>query len=96
MDELQDTKNDIVLCIFESIHSSNFALWQEPRVFVRQLDTNSDIQITARPPLSLKDDMAQSVDAARLGGTDLFMSSRNIHQFLDMFLFLSCRKTGAY
>ena len=51
----------------------------------------SDIQITAGPPLSLKDDVAQRVDAARMAGADHFMSSRNMHLFLDMLLRLVAR-----
>ena len=50
----------------------------------------SDIQITAGP-LSLKDDVVQRVDAARMAGADHFMSSRNMHQFLDMLLRLVAR-----
>jgi hypothetical protein len=51
----------------------------------------SNIQITVGPPLSLKDDVAQCVDAARMAGADHFMSSRNMHQFLDMLLRLVAR-----
>lgn len=47
--------------------------------------------ITAGSPLSLKDDIAQRVDAARLVGADHFMSSSNMHQFLDMLLHLVVR-----
>jgi len=55
----------------------------------------SDIQITEGPPLSLKDDVAQRVDAARLVGADHFMSSRNMHKFLDMLLPLVPRPSEA-
>jgi len=55
----------------------------------------SDIQITAGPPLFLKDDVAQRVDAARMAGADHFMSSRNMHQFLDMLLRLVARPSEA-
>jgi len=55
----------------------------------------SDIQITEGPPLSLKDDVAQRVDAARMAGADHFMSSRNMHQFLDMLLRLVARPSEA-
>jgi hypothetical protein len=51
----------------------------------------SDIQITAGPQLSLKYEVAQRIDAARLAGTDHFMSSSNMHQFLDMPLRLVAR-----
>lgn len=55
----------------------------------------SDIQITQGPPLSLKDDVAQRVDAARLAGADHIMSSRNMHKFLDMLLRLVARPSEA-
>ncbi|KAF8798599.1 hypothetical protein BYT27DRAFT_7264729 [Phlegmacium glaucopus] len=55
----------------------------------------SDIQITAGPPLPLKDDLAQRVSAARLVGADHFMSSTNMHKFLDMLLRLVARPSEA-
>jgi len=45
--------------------------------------------------LSLKGDMAQRVDTARLLGADHFMSSRNMHNFLDMLLCLVVRPSEA-
>ncbi|KAK2460199.1 hypothetical protein APHAL10511_007790 [Amanita phalloides] len=55
----------------------------------------NDIQITAGSLLSLKHDVAQRVDAARLAGADHFMSSRNMHKFLDMLLHLVTRPSEA-
>ncbi|KAG5649608.1 hypothetical protein H0H81_002860, partial [Sphagnurus paluster] len=55
----------------------------------------SDIQITEGPPLSLKNDVTQRVAAARLTGADHFMSSSNLHKFLDMLLRLVARPSEA-
>ncbi|KIJ98357.1 hypothetical protein K443DRAFT_123702 [Laccaria amethystina LaAM-08-1] len=52
-------------------------------------------KITAGPPLSLKDDVTQRVAAARLIGADHFMSSSNMHKFLDMLLRLVARPSEA-
>ncbi|KAF8966663.1 hypothetical protein BDZ97DRAFT_1657425, partial [Flammula alnicola] len=45
--------------------------------------------------LSLKDDVAERVNAARLAGADHFMSSMNMHKFLDMLLCLVARPSEA-
>jgi hypothetical protein len=76
------------VCSWLLVRYNDFTLEPEPRASSTLV---SDIQITTRQPLSLKDDMAQRVDAARLAGTDHFMSSRNMHQFLDMLLRLVAR-----
>ncbi|KIJ06761.1 hypothetical protein PAXINDRAFT_182629, partial [Paxillus involutus ATCC 200175] len=55
----------------------------------------SDIQITGGRPLSLKRDVAQRIGAARLAGADHFMSSMNMHKFLDMLLSLVAKPSEA-
>jgi len=55
----------------------------------------SDIQITAGRPLFLKSDVVQRVNAGKLAGADHFMSSENMHQFLNMLLHLVARPSEA-
>ena len=70
---------------------SNFTLGQSHTFLSASLSLVSNIQITKGPPLSLKDDVAQHIDAARLAGTDHIMSSSNMHKFLDILLHLVAR-----
>jgi len=49
------------------------------------------IQITQGPRLRLKSDWEARVKAARLVGADQFMSSTNLHRYLDMLFNLVAR-----
>jgi hypothetical protein len=56
----------------------------------------SDVQISQGSPLSLKNDVVQRIAAAKLAGADHFMSSKNMHQFLDMLLRLVAKPVRIY
>lgn len=55
----------------------------------------SDIEITEGRPLVLKEGSSNRVEASKLAGADHFMSSRNMHMFLDMLLHLVARPVCA-
>jgi hypothetical protein len=60
-----------------------------------QADILSDIQLSPGPLLYLKSDCKQRVLDTRSAGADHFMSSVNLHRFLNMLLRLVARPVCA-
>jgi len=60
-----------------------------------QSDILGDIQLSPGPLLYLKSDWRQRVADTRLSGADHFMSSANLHRFLNMLLRLVARPSEA-